>query len=108
MVSDNQGTIAALLGASPGASTSAPIMLDVMQHLFADKMASDAWQAKLKAMLPSYGETLGDNSALAAQILNYTSEVLDLVPHATPVRVNVPAPEGRLVKDDELVADIAL
>lgn len=108
VVSDQQGTIAALLGASPGASTSAPIMLDVMQHLFADEMASDAWQSKLKTMLPSYGETLGENSELAARMLNYTSEVLDLAPHAAPARVSVPSPEGRLVKDDELVADIAL
>jgi malate dehydrogenase (quinone) len=40
VVSDKEGTIAALLGASPGASTAAPIMLHLMEKVFKDKVAS--------------------------------------------------------------------
>ena len=107
VVSDKQGTVAALLGASPGASTSAPIMLDVMRSLFADKMLSADWQVKLKAMLPSLGHQLDEDSAMAEHILDYTSDVLELVHNTTPVNQTVPSPEGDLV-EDELVADIAI
>jgi malate dehydrogenase (quinone) len=37
VVSDDEGTVAALLGASPGASTAAPIMLQLMEKVFKDK-----------------------------------------------------------------------
>lgn len=107
VVSDKQGTVAALLGASPGASTSAPIMLDVMRSLFADKMLSADWQVKLKAMLPSLGHQLDEDSAMAEHILDYTSDVLELVHNTTPVNQAAPSPEGELV-EDELVADIAI
>nr|MDK7212925.1 malate:quinone oxidoreductase [Gardnerella vaginalis] len=40
VVSDQQGTIAALLGASPGASTAAPIMLDLLEKVFGDRVSS--------------------------------------------------------------------
>lgn len=42
VVASKDGSIAALLGASPGASTAAPIMLTLMQKVFKDKVASDA------------------------------------------------------------------
>ena len=52
VVSAADGSIAALLGASPGASTAAPIMLSVLEKTFPEKMKSDAWQARLKAIIP--------------------------------------------------------
>lgn len=45
VVSDDEGTVAALLGASPGASTAAPIMLQLMEKVFKDKVNSPEWQA---------------------------------------------------------------
>lgn len=78
VVCDKEGTIAALLGASPGASTAAPIMLDLMQQVFADKMASAEWQAKLKEIIPSYGQKLDGNVEETEKVLSWTSEVLEL------------------------------
>ncbi len=47
IVASVDGTIAGLLGVSPGVSTAAPIMLTVLQKVFKDKVASPAWQEKL-------------------------------------------------------------
>jgi len=78
VVASKDGSIAALLGASPGASTAAPIMLTLMQKVFKDKVASDAWQSKLKEMIPSYGQKLNGNVAATEKELSETSRVLQL------------------------------
>ena len=67
VVSDDEGTVAALLGASPGASTAAPIMLQLMEKVFKEKVQSAAWQAKLKEIVPSYGLRLDGNPAAIEQ-----------------------------------------
>ena len=58
VVAAADGSLAALLGASPGASTSVTIMLEILQRCFADRLASPAWQQRLKSLLPSYGQDL--------------------------------------------------
>jgi malate dehydrogenase (quinone) len=78
VVASKDGSIAALLGASPGASTAAPIMLTLMQKVFKDKVASDAWQSKLKEMIPSYGQKLNGDVAATEKELSETSRVLQL------------------------------
>ncbi|WP_114778633.1 malate:quinone oxidoreductase [Botryobacter ruber] len=78
VVSAADGSIAALLGASPGASTAVSIMISLLHRCFPDKVNSPEWQAKLKQMIPSYGESLGSNPKLVAEIRAYTSEVLEL------------------------------
>ena len=78
VVSSQDGSIAALLGASPGASTAAPIMLNVMEKVFKDKVATPEWQAKIRQIVPSYGTKLNDSPAAVQQEWNYTSEVLQL------------------------------
>ncbi|WP_042860514.1 malate dehydrogenase (quinone) [Dickeya sp. NCPPB 3274] len=78
IVSDKDGSIAALLGASPGASTAAPIMLSLMQTVFKDKVATPEWQAKLKEIIPSYGQKLEGNIDLTNKIRGYTSSTLKL------------------------------
>lgn len=72
------GSIAALLGASPGASTAVSIMVDLIKQCFPDKMNTDEWQQKLIAMIPSYGKRLRDDEVLLHGIRNYTSRVLGL------------------------------
>lgn len=72
------GSMAALLGASPGASTAVSIMLSLFQRCFPEKVASAPWQAKLKQMIPSYGESLSKNATLLRDIRATTSEVLGL------------------------------
>ncbi|WP_256680057.1 malate dehydrogenase (quinone) [Pseudomonas sp. Marseille-P9899] len=80
VVASKDGTIAGLLGASPGASTAPPIMLDLMQKVFKDRLASSAWQEKLKQIIPSYGVHLNDHPDLVAKEWAYTNEVLQLAP----------------------------
>ncbi len=78
VVSAADGSIAALLGASPGASTAVSIMLGLLPRCFGDKMRSPEWQSKIKRMIPSYGRSLGSDAQLCREIRAYTSEVLGL------------------------------
>jgi malate dehydrogenase (quinone) len=78
VVSAADGSIAALLGASPGASTAVSIMLDLLNKCFPKQVKSDAWQQKLKAMIPSYGQVLSNNPELGGQLRKHTSQVLGL------------------------------
>ncbi|MDB5251021.1 MAG: malate:quinone oxidoreductase [Flaviaesturariibacter sp.] len=84
VVSAADGSIAALLGASPGASTAVSIMLDLLKRCFPDEMESEPWQAKLQQMIPSYGRSLHADPGLCRQVRQRTSRVLDL---ALPVGV---------------------
>jgi len=90
VVSDQQGTIAALLGASPGASTAAPIMLELMKKVFKAQFASPAWQAKLKEIIPSFGMQLNGNVEATQRVLQQTSQVLGLTYEPQPVVDVVP------------------
>lgn len=53
VVTSADGSVAALLGASPGASTAVAIMLELLERCFPERWASDAWQARLAALVPS-------------------------------------------------------
>lgn len=78
VVTDDHGTLAALLGASPGASTAVSIMLDVLDQCFSDEMKTVEWQKKLKTMIPSYGESLIENGELCMSIRKMTTDILAL------------------------------
>ena len=78
VVSAADGSIAALLGASPGASTAVSIMLDLMKRCFKDKVNTPEWQAKLRQMIPSYGQSMAQNEKLCLEIRAHTSEVLGI------------------------------
>ncbi len=64
IVSSKDGTLATLLGASPGASISVQAMLAVIERCFKSRLQSAEWQQKLKTMIPSYGESLDENEEL--------------------------------------------
>lgn len=112
VVSDKDGTIAALLGASPGASTAAPIMLHLMEKVFKEKVASPEWQAKLKTIVPSYGTKLNGNIEATEQELQYTSDVLGLKYDKPQVVDEAPKPQLKPQAQPQpahkAVADIAL
>ena len=55
VVAAADGSLAALLGASPGASTAVTIMLEVLQRCFGERLASESWQQRLRQLLPSWG-----------------------------------------------------
>src|SRR5450830_1482062 len=95
VVSSADNTIAGLLGASPGASTAAPIMLTVLQKVFKDKVATPAWQEKLHQIVPSYGTKLNDSPEAVAKEWAYTAGILQLTPPpAIPQRTAPKATEA--------------
>ncbi|RMV91565.1 Malate:quinone oxidoreductase [Pseudomonas coronafaciens pv. porri] len=108
IVASKDGSIAGLLGASPGASTAAPIMLGVLEKVFKDKVATPAWQEKLRQIVPSYGTKLNNNPDRVAEEWAYTSEVLQLTP---PPPVNkagaAPTPAAQPAKSNP-ASDMAL
>ncbi|ONG13472.1 malate dehydrogenase (quinone) [Klebsiella pneumoniae] len=108
VVSDDEGTVAALLGASPGASTAAPIMLQLMEKVFKDKVNSPEWQAKLKAIIPTYGIRLDGNPAEIEKALAWTSEVLELKYEPAGAVDEVPQAELKPLSGGKPMADIAL
>ncbi|UOE94071.1 malate:quinone oxidoreductase [Alkalihalobacillus sp. LMS39] len=83
VVSAADGSIAALLGASPGASTAVHVMLEVINRCFPEHM--NEWEPKIKEMIPSYGLSLMENPELLREIHKSTEEVLGLTP---PKQVN--------------------
>ncbi len=78
MIASADGTLAALLGASPGASTAVNTMINIVERCFADRLATPEWQQKIKAMVPSYGESLTDDDALLKRVREYTLSTLEL------------------------------
>jgi len=80
VIASADGTLAALLGASPGASTSVSIMLELMQKCFKTEMESEAWGTKLREMIPSYGKHLVDDEQLTRIIRTRTHQLLQLTP----------------------------
>ncbi|MDI3440881.1 malate dehydrogenase (quinone) [Erwinia sp. V90_4] len=79
IVTDQQKTVAALLGASPGASTAAPIALNVIKKLFPEQFNSPEWQSKIRTIVPSYGQQLNGNTPLTQQVWDDTAATLQLV-----------------------------
>jgi malate dehydrogenase (quinone) len=78
IVSAADHSLVALLGASPGASTAVWIMVKVLETCFADAIKNQGWGAKLKQMIPSYGESLIENAALCKKVRADTAAVLHL------------------------------
>ncbi|MGY4384970.1 malate dehydrogenase (quinone) [Pedobacter sp. UYP24] len=78
VVTAADGSIAALLGASPGASTAVSIMITLLERCFSDKINTSEWQDKLKKMIPSYGKSLSKDENLTQQIRTATSATLKL------------------------------
>ena len=76
VIAHADGSIAGLLGASPGASTAVSIMLDLLNSCFPDRIAE--WEPRLKQLIPSYGETLNDKPAEADKIVTETAEALHI------------------------------
>ena len=76
VVTGADGTIAGLLGASPGASTAVSIMLGLLKTCFPDRI--EEWEPRLRELIPSYGDTLNARPAVARESLGETAEALAL------------------------------
>ncbi|MEZ7610158.1 malate:quinone oxidoreductase [Staphylococcus capitis] len=59
VITSEDGTLAALLGASPGASTAVDIMFDVLQRCYQSEFSD--WESKIKEMVPSFGLKLSEH-----------------------------------------------
>lgn len=90
IVAAQDGTIAGLLGASPGASTCVSAMIEVMQRCFAGQYPK--WEGQLREMIPSIGTELVKNPSLYQELWAWTNKALHLVPAAEPAPEPEPAP----------------
>lgn len=78
VVSSEDGSIAALLGASPGASTSVAIMIDLLKKCFPERAKSDIYKNKLREIIPSWGKSLNDDKDLCEEVRERTHKTLKL------------------------------
>lgn len=90
VIAAQDGTIAGLLGASPGASTCVTAMLDVLQRCFPSEY--EQWAPQLKSMVPSLGVKLSENKALFHEVWDWTNKALELAGSTTePAQAGVSA-----------------
>ena len=79
IVASKDGSLAALLGASPGASVSVQAMINVLELCFANQLKTLDWQQKIKQLVPSYSESLVENVYLLKQVRLRTLTTLNLL-----------------------------
>ena len=75
-VASADGSVAALLGASPGASTAPSIMLKLFERCFPRQF--EGWKPKLEKMVPSFGRTLHEDETLLDELTEYTNRTLQI------------------------------
>ena len=86
VVSAADGSLAALLGASPGASTAVSIMLDLLEKCFPEQLATEGWQQTLRRLIPSYGLSLASDPELLQRVRTESHRVLALdMPESMPL-----------------------
>lgn len=78
VINSADGSLAVLLGASPGASTAVSIMLDLLNRCFPDKIKTEEWQQKIREMVPSYGQSLNKDEKLLQETRQHADNVLGL------------------------------
>jgi malate dehydrogenase (quinone) len=78
VIHSSDGTLAALLGASPGASILVPIILEIIEKCFPEQLATDEWQEKIRKMIPSYGISIVSHEDLFLSIRDDTVSTLKL------------------------------
>ena len=78
LVAAKDGSLAALLGASPGASVTVSIMLELIERCFPEQ-AKGAWAAKLNEIFPAREKVLATDAALYHKISAQNDEALGLV-----------------------------
>lgn len=81
IVASQDGSLAALLGASPGASTSVQIMLDLLQKCFPSNMETEEWKKLIVEMVPTYGRSLTKDAELCQVTRARTTAILKLEDH---------------------------
>lgn len=80
VVSSADGSIAALLGASPGASTSVSIMIDLLARCFPERAKTKQYLDKLQEMVPSFSQSLATDEQLCRETRERSAAILKLEP----------------------------
>ncbi len=82
LVAAKDGSLAALLGASPGASVAVQAMIEVIERCMGERLnareQATNWQTTLKEWIPSYGESLIEDGELLQKTRQHTLSVLGL------------------------------
>ena len=78
IIYSKKNNLAALLGASPGASISVQSMVDVVEKCLIKKKKLNAWKGKIKKMIPSYGVDLVKNPTLLKKIRTQNQKILGI------------------------------
>ena len=78
VVTSADGSLAALLGASPGASTAVTIMLEVLNRCWPQKVSTIQWQKRLKNIFPSYGIDINSHKKTLIETRNRNDSLLGL------------------------------
>jgi malate dehydrogenase (quinone) len=77
LVTAADGSLVAMLGASPGASTAVSVMVHVLERCFANELKT-VWKGKFQEMIPSFGHSLIDDAELLGKVRASTAEVLHI------------------------------
>ena len=78
VVTSADGSLAALLGASPGASITVKTMIEIIESCFTEQYQKEGWETKIKIMVPSYKESLIEDAGLLKEVRQRTLSVLKL------------------------------
>lgn len=76
VITSDDGSISALLGASPGASIAISVMLEVVKKCFPEEY--EDWEAKIAEMIPSYGQSLAQDEDLLQEMRQASEKALEL------------------------------
>ncbi len=76
VVAAKDGSIAALLGASPGASTAVDVMLNIIEKCFPERLPQ--WQPEIEKMIPSYGKDLSQDAGLYRELRSKVDPALGI------------------------------
>jgi len=79
VVTSLDGSLAALLGASPGASTAVTIMIEVLNRCWQEKMKSSKWKNKMLELFPSIGTDINSKQEALLAIRKRNDFLLKLI-----------------------------
>lgn len=79
LVASEDGSVVALLGASPGASVAVKIMLDLLEISFKQELQQEKWQNKLREIIPSYKQSLADSPEILDKVRKRNKEFLNVL-----------------------------
>jgi len=79
VVTSSDGSLAALLGASPGASTAVTIMIEVLNRCWHEKMKTSQWQKRMIELFPSIRTDINSNQEALLSIRKRNDFLLKLI-----------------------------